>query len=287
MIAGTLIVALYGLSERLLPGLIELNRSITAAGRLELPNTYGSALGLLTAIGFVLALRVAGDPDRVRALRGAAAAAGVPLGLTVYLTFSRGALAAVVVGVFVLIALAPAGWPQVRSVVIVGAATIAAGLFASRLPTVESLARGDVGDPGEGLLMLSALVVLALAAGAGVVRHPTREPRLPSLPFSRAAVVWTLGALLVLGVVGATILEGKPKTVSPAPGVSPARLGTIDTNRYRYWEVAIETGQTGRSSAWGAEDSSSNGSRSAIALTRQARPTPFISRPPPSWAWPA
>jgi O-antigen ligase len=44
--------------------------------------------------------------------------------------------------------------------------------------------------------------------------------------------------------VGGLVLaatEGKPAGVSPAPGASPARLGSIDSNRYRYWEEAGKT----------------------------------------------
>ena len=43
---SALLVVGYGLSERLLPGLIELDRSTSAAGRLEQPLTYWNAMGL-------------------------------------------------------------------------------------------------------------------------------------------------------------------------------------------------------------------------------------------------
>ena len=59
---GTLLVVAYGLSERLLPGIVELDRSSAAAGRLEQPLTYWNAYGLVAAIGFVLAVRIAGRP---------------------------------------------------------------------------------------------------------------------------------------------------------------------------------------------------------------------------------
>ena len=62
-------VVAYGLSERLLPGVFELERSASAAGRLEQPLTYWNAMGLISALGFVLAARVAGDPDRPGSLR--------------------------------------------------------------------------------------------------------------------------------------------------------------------------------------------------------------------------
>ena len=49
-LAAFMLVA-YALSERLLPGLIELERSGSAAGRLEQPFTYWNAVGIAAALG--------------------------------------------------------------------------------------------------------------------------------------------------------------------------------------------------------------------------------------------
>ena len=89
------------------PGVFELERSASAAGRLEQPLTYWNAAGIAATIGFVLAARVAGDPGRPALAAAVLAAAAVPLGLGVYLSFARGALAALAVGLLVLVALAP------------------------------------------------------------------------------------------------------------------------------------------------------------------------------------
>jgi hypothetical protein len=232
-------VVAYALSERLLPGLFELERSRSAAGRLEQPFTYWNAAGIAAAIGFVLATRVVGDPGRPRPLRGVLAAAAVPLGLGVYLSFSRGALAAVAVGVLVLVALAPDGRAQLRSVVVLVCTGAVAALVANRLPTVKSLADNDA---GEGLLMLAVLVLLAGAAAFLAPRTPRRRIELPSLPGSRPAVVAVaaIGIAVAVGVIVAAS-EGKPEAVSPTAGANPGRLGSIESNRYRYWEVALDT----------------------------------------------
>ena len=55
-------------------------------------------------MGLVLAMRVAGDPHRPRGVRASAGAGAVPLALGAYLSFSRGALAAVTVGTVTLLA---------------------------------------------------------------------------------------------------------------------------------------------------------------------------------------
>ncbi|MGH2746034.1 MAG: hypothetical protein ACRDN8_26775, partial [Thermoleophilaceae bacterium] len=82
--AGALLVTGYGMSERLVPDLVDLSASVTAGGRLEQPLTYWNASGALAAIGLVLCLRMAGDPRRGPALHAGAAAAAVPLATGVY-----------------------------------------------------------------------------------------------------------------------------------------------------------------------------------------------------------
>src|SRR3954451_20994263 len=83
--AGALVVIGYGLSGRLLPGVVHLHATARAGGRLEQPLTYWNATGALAAIGLVLCARLAGDLTRPRALRAAAAAAAAPLGMAAYL----------------------------------------------------------------------------------------------------------------------------------------------------------------------------------------------------------
>jgi hypothetical protein len=239
IVLSAFVVVAYGLSERLLPKLINLASSGTAVGRLEQPLTYWNAEGLLAAVGLVLAVHIAGDPALQRPIRAAAAAAGVLLGLGVYLTYARGALAAVAVGLVVLVALVPAVRPQLRAIVTVAGASALAALVASRLSTVKSL---SARDPTEGLEMLAALVVLMAAAGLVASRQPRRPMRVPSLPVSRPALVLSLSVLaLVAGGLVLAALEGKPQGTSPVPGATPARLVSADTNRYRYWQEAGST----------------------------------------------
>ena len=238
---GALVVVGYGLSERLLPGLVELQRSLTSSGRLEQPLTYWNAMGIVATIGLLLCIRIAGDPDRPRRLRAAAAAAGVPVGLGLYLTFARGALAGLAVGVLVLTALAPAVRAQLQSIVCVIATAGAASLIANALPAVESLPRGADGDATEGLVMLAGLLVLAVAAAAGVLWRPRWSLPSPRLPASRPVTVLSAAAVAVVAlVIAVALLEGKPQAVSPRSGADPSRLASVDTNRYRYWEVGAD-----------------------------------------------
>jgi O-Antigen ligase len=176
---------------------------------------------------------------RERALRAAAAAAGVVLALGCYLTYARGAIAALAVGIVVLLALAPALRPQLRAIVTIVGAGILTALVANGLSTVKSLSARDA---GEGLEMLVALVGLAALAAIVAPRTARRPIPLPSLPTSRPATVLgaSVAAIFAAGLLVAA-LEGKPSTTSPVPGATPARLGSIDSNRYHYWEQAGRT----------------------------------------------
>jgi O-antigen ligase len=243
---GAFVVIAYGLSERLLPELVELSRSRSSAGRLEQPLSYWNAEGAVAAIGFVLAVRVSGDPGRSGTLRRAAAFAGVVLGLGTYLSFSRGALAAAGAGLLLLLALAPDGRAQLRSAVTLSAAAGLAALAATQLDTIQSLGRGETGDAGDGLTMLAVLLVLALGASVLAPRRARRPLPAPSLGVSRPlAVLVATVVVAVAGFAAVAVLEGKPEGTSPVPGADPERLGSIDTNRYRYWDVALE--------AWAAQ----------------------------------
>jgi O-antigen ligase len=236
MVLGIVVVLAYGLSERFFPQAIHLDSSGTSAGRLEQPLTYWNAAGLLAAIGVVLAIHIAGDPERERILRSAAAAAGVVLGFGLYLTFSRGALGAVAVGLVVLLALDPHVRPQLRATITIVLATAPAAIAASGLSTVKSLSERDAGD---GILMLVVLAAVAAVAAVLAPRTPRRPIQLPSLPISRPAAVFGVTvALLTVGLLVLAATEGKPEDTSPVRGATAARLGSIDSNRYRYWEKA-------------------------------------------------
>ena len=239
LVLGAFVVVAYGLSERLLPDLVELEQSTTSDGRLEQPLTYWNAFGIVAGIGLILAVRLAGDPERTTGVRMAAAGVAVPLGLGVYLTFARGVLAAVAVGLVLLVALAPALRVQLRSALVVVGAAALASLVANNLTTVKSLGERDA---GEGLLMLAALVLLALTAAIVTVRPSAGAVQVPALPTARpAAIVGTGVIVLVIGGLVFAAFEGRPEGASPASGATAARLGSIDSNRYRYWEVAGTT----------------------------------------------
>lgn len=232
--AGILLVVAYGLSARLLPGLVEQEASRSAAGRLEQPLTYWNAVGALAAVGALLALRVAGDRTRDGRIAACAAAATVPMAVAVYLSFSRGALLALLVGVIVIL-LAGADRAQVRVLGSCAVACVAACVAAGLLPAVRALEGTSSGRSSQGALMLGILVV-AMAASAFIasrLRSGAPEGRI-HVPLIAAA-----GAVaVVIAGFGLVALGGGSQDGQPRFGADTRRYASFESNRYEYWKVA-------------------------------------------------
>jgi hypothetical protein len=235
--AGTVIVIGYGLAGRLLPGLFHFQHSISAQGRLEQPVTYWNAMGEIAALGLVLCVRVAGDASRARSLRITAAAAAAPLGMGLYLTFSRGALFACVAGLITLIVLAPT-WQQLRAIAV---ALPAGGLAAAAASPFHSLATlsGSLGArERQGVIALVLVLVIALLAAVSQWRLTARDGD-GQLPLPRGAPWLALG-LVCLGLALAIVIGAKESSASPLlrPGAA-TRYATFQSSRYAYWKVAL------------------------------------------------
>jgi len=225
---GALVVTGYGLLGRMLPGIVHVRETASAAGRLDQPLTYWNAEGALAALGLILCCRIAGDNDRRPELRAAAAAAAVPLAAGVYLSFSRGALAALAAGVIVLIVAAPS-WIQLRSAAIcLEAGALGAGACAA------------FDRKAVAFVILLALMALA----AAFMRWEQRSEhagttRLGPLPLPRHASAMAAVAVVAIVVVPVAIAKGT-STATPLAGETGARLSSVGSNRYEYWKVALK-----------------------------------------------
>ena len=238
--AGALVVVCYGVSERFLPELVDLQESLTAGGRLEQPLTYWNAMGALAAMGLVLAARLAGDVRRPAALRAAAAAAAAPLGAGVYLSFSRGAIAALAAGLVALAVLTPQR-PQLRAAGLAAATAIAAAVACGVLPWVRSLEPTGPAPWLQGLFALAVLGAIGVVAAALTVRWSRAAAAAPR-PAPRLGKIAAAAALALLGAVLVTAAtEGRPEPTAPAAGARTERLRSLDSTRYDYWRVALDT----------------------------------------------
>jgi hypothetical protein len=275
--AGTVVVILAGLSERLVPWLVELERSASAGGRLSAPLGYWNAMGAMAAMGLALCAGLAGDSERPARIRALAAAAAPVLGAGVALSFSRGALIAAAAGL-VTIALARSSPAQGRALLIAAAAAAVAGVAAALLPAVADLSGSDATRTAQGAV-LTAILLLAGAVAALAVRAfarreaagrlsttPARFPR-PRLVAAAAVAI----ALAGLGVLVAVEAGGD----DPAFGATAERLGSVQSNRYEYWRVAVSsfadhpllgTGSGGFQVEWLRERTIPEGARDAHSL---------------------
>jgi O-antigen ligase len=238
---GAVVVIGYGLAGRLLPGVLDLHESARADGRLEQPLTYWNSEGLLAAMGLVLCARLAGDPSRPPVVRALAAASSGLLGAGVYLSLSRGALVAAVVGLCVLVAVAPTR-VQLRAVALAVAAAVIAATASAVFPGVASL-EGSLGDrEADGVAVLAILAATTLASGlacAWLARAELRgrlrsgrldfAARLPALTL--AVVALALGGLVAGGL-------GERGEARVADG-REAHLTSFKSRRYDYWQTGV------------------------------------------------
>ncbi len=233
--AGALIVICYGMSERFLPGLLHFQRSISAQGRLEQPLTYWNAMGELAALGFVLCARLAGDASRATRLRAVAGAAAGPLGIGLYLSFSRGALFAWAAGLVTLVVVAPRR-EQLRAILVALVAGVLAALAAAPSKAVTGLGGALATRERQGAIALALLVAIAAAAGLAQGLLARRE-RCAELRLPRRAPLIAL-ALICAGLALAIVVGAKERSTGTLGG-GASRYVTLQSNRYAYWRVAM------------------------------------------------
>ncbi|MEA2307547.1 MAG: hypothetical protein QOH43_4827 [Solirubrobacteraceae bacterium] len=242
--AGIVVVLLGGLAGRLVPGIIVQNETTRAGARLEQPLTYWNAEGVLAAMGLLLCLRLAGDAERPRSIRIAAAAGTVPLAVGLYLTFSRGALLAFAAGLIVLV-VAAGTRSQLRAIAACSLPCLAAIVAAGRSSSVRVLDGNQAVKEHQGALVLAALMV-AVAAAVLLAWLATRHERRTDhsrdrlrLPRWTAAVV----AVVVVALVAVPVAVGGGRAPTTRPdaayGATNQRLVDLGSNRNEYWRVAL------------------------------------------------
>ena len=180
----------------------------------------------------MLGARVMADPERPPWLRAACAAATAPLGLGVVLTFSRGTLVALAVGLAALCLLAPTR-AQLRAVALALAATVVAGAAGIALDGIRTL--GGSSRELDGAAMLALLLVLMGGLAALAWREPPAGRLRHAWPAALAGAGAVVLVMVAIGLSGAT-----PSTGTPAAGADPARFASTESNRYAYWRVALE-----------------------------------------------
>jgi len=241
----------WALTTRIWPG--ALGDDLLLTGRLGAPFGYWNALGGMAALAVPAVLWLGARRESSRAVAGLAYAAMGILLLTILLTQSRGALAAVLlvlVGWFVLVPLrlrsAPALLLPGVAVAPVAAWALSRDQFTapSQSVSAQDMVASDFG-----------LLVLALCAGllaAGVLAHHIASRSTSSLRLRRRAGTVLVAAACLVPLVAlaavATTDRGLGGTVSDrfqeltdetdAPPSGSGRLASASSSRGEYWRQA-------------------------------------------------
>jgi O-antigen ligase len=252
--AGLFVLAAVGLLSRLhpawFPGAQEtISLLHTNHNRLSYPLGYWNGMGAMVAIGLPLLLYVACSSRHLLA-RAVAAAALPMMALTLYLTFSRGGVAAAVVGLLVFICLA-------GDRIAKGATMLLAGLGSAILIVAthqrdaldNGLSNQLAHHQGNEMLAMTIIVCAGVALLNAALMIYLRHGRRPawSLP-SRGASLAGLVTVLLLVAVALAALVGSGKVShawrefkeSGGTGGGPGRLHSFSSNgRVPYWEAAL------------------------------------------------
>jgi hypothetical protein len=241
---GLAAVCAVALTGRLLPGVevdVDLVEALpTARGRLSFPLGYWNGLGALAAFALIL-LSWAGVHGRGRLERTLATAA-IPLPcLTLFLTSSRGAIAAAAVGMVALLILGPARARIVGTAAIgLGAGGALVALAATRRDLRDGLATSAADSQGVEVLIAAG----AALAVAGVLRYsldtPLARARIPRIAGAIAASFGVL--VLVAGIAAADAGDWIEEFREP-PAAQGAghQLGSVSGHgRWQFWEAAAD-----------------------------------------------
>ena len=205
------VVAGAGVLSRLQPDLLEVAVEASAGGyRLDYPLRYWNAFGALASLGAVLAFGLAADPRAATILRAAAAGASVPLVVAMYMSLSRGAWLALIIGLVVLAVMAPNRGSLLLVLLVAGGAATVATLRLRAYPALVSDPLAGSGQAAQGdsyMRELVALVALAVTAQAALtfarvpaaLRERSQAIGRPALAAGAAVIV-----LLLLGGAAAT-----------------------------------------------------------------------------------
>ena len=249
VVAGAVAVSLYALATRLYPGRIGGAYDPSSGYQLAEPVGYWNALGLLAAMGILLAAGYAAHGGPVT--RVLAAMSFVVLLPTLYFTFSRGALGALVLGAAVQVAVDADRTRLLASNLVLGAPAALGVLLASRYHALTAAGDSLTTAQREGrelaaILGVLGLVAAVMAVGLYVAERHVRAP-------ARAGTVLLAGvaAVAVLAVVGAVAAAGGPADVfdrataafreTPPAGEGDLQrrlLSTSGNGRDEYWRVA-------------------------------------------------
>jgi hypothetical protein len=257
ILLAAVVVCGYALLTKIFPSAIGNEQSYGHVyARLRAPYGYWNAIGLAAALGAIACMWL-GARRAGHALLNALAYPAMGLMLvTLMLAYSRGALAALVLGVALWLCLVPL---RLRGVAVLcvgalGAAVVVGWDFSQHALTTDDIALAERVSAGRQLGVLLAATLLGLTlAGQAIGFAGSRRALSP--PTRRRAGTALIGLLAVVAIafLGALTVSHRglfgsvSHTVStltnpnaPVPANGPGRLTAIGSVRARYWNEALE-----------------------------------------------
>jgi hypothetical protein len=252
------VVAVFAVLSRLHPAWFGPNvlaeSQPLSRARLAYPLDAWNGLATFISMGFPLLLAVSIEA-RHTATRMLAAAALPLLGLTAYLTYSRGGALATAAGLVVFVAIYRR---RAAALALAAIAAVGAALLIVATDHRDALANGlDTGEAhqqGTEVLVLLLIVCAAVALGRlGLQRAMNRglvprfDPaRKTIIGFGAAAAALAVAICLAVGVPGKlanTYEEFKQPSIGEQG--SAQRFSSASGNgRYQYWQSAIDAGES-------------------------------------------
>jgi len=246
LLAAVAAICAAGLATRLAPGVFPLGAQFDSQ-RLSYPVSYWNSLGMLAALGVLLGVHVGSDRDAPWPVRAIAAGLVPAFGVTLLLTFSRGSIASLAIGLVLYVVLAP----RTALVTTVIATAPFAAVAAHVAYDATALATTGYAEPagvhqGHHLALVLAVCCAAAAALRGL--GTLLERRMPVIAVPRRASLAPAAVLVVAVIVLAAVRGGwidhqyrqfVDSTVSATTGPTRARLGSVSNNgRVQLWQVA-------------------------------------------------
>ena len=275
--AGALVVCTSSLITRTLPKVWEVAPNV-ANERLAYPITYWNALGLLAALGIVLAVHLACSEREPRAARVVGAAAMPIFAATLYLTVSRASIGLCLLGIAGYLALARPRCALTGLAASLPPAVVAVVVAygADELVTEHPATARGVDQGGElalvvGLCVLAGAVarLLLLRLDARIVsRPPRRVPLRVAAGVAAAVVVAGSAGFVTAGGPGYVGDQWETFVERPEPldeeDVRQRLTDPSSNGRIPQWEVAAD--------AWSAEPLHGNGAGTYETLWYRDRP---------------
>jgi hypothetical protein len=264
---GIAVIAIVGLATRLRPDLFPIQQTAFSQ-RLSYPLTYWNAVALMVALGMVIALQACADFATSRPVRVIAAGLFPALGAALFLTLSRGGIAA---AVFALALFAVLGRPRGLILALVAIA-VPTWLAVSHAYDATALVGADPTGPAaiaQGRALENQLFLwcgCAAAIRAALIPFDRRLARLslPSLPprarVATIAVIVAVAALAAVasGLTGAVdrryheFVQGTPAQAQPLSASRDRLTRANDSQRLNHWRVALRASSDHRLTGLGA-----------------------------------